>query len=148
MIGEVVAVLSALKMLNDGIKTVKETGNNLESLCGSWADATEKVQDVERKKNGVLSYRDAIALEGAKRQLIAFDRALQDVCLMQGQGELYASIKSRIAESKYAHEKELRDIKIRRRERKRLFAAVATAIFSWAFFMAVLIASIFFYRNK
>jgi|TARA_R110000764_G_scaffold22772_3_gene56374 hypothetical protein len=148
MIGEVVAVLSALKMLNDGIKTVKETGNNLESLCGSWADATEKVQDVERKKNGVLSYRDAIALEGAKRQLIAFDRALQDVCLMQGQGELYASIKSRIAESKYAHEKELRDIKIRRRERKRLFAAVATAIFSWAFFMAVIIASIFFYRNK
>ena len=122
MIGEVVAVLSALKMLNDGIKTVKETGNNLESLCGSWADATEKVQDVERKKNGVLSYRDAIALEGAKRQLIA--------------------------ESKHAHEKELRDIKIRRRERKRLFAAVATAIFSWAFFMAVLIASIFFYRNK
>ena len=148
MIGEVVAVLSALKMLNDGIKTVKETGNNLESLCGSWADATEKVQDVERKKNGVLSYRDAIALEGAKRQLIAFDRALQDVCLMQGQGELYASIKSRIAESKYAHEKELRDIKIRRRERKKLFAAVATAIFSWAFFMAVIIASIFFYRNK
>tara|TARA_B110000483_G_scaffold220184_1_gene274989 strand:+ start:3509 stop:3955 length:447 start_codon:yes stop_codon:yes gene_type:complete len=148
MIGEVVAVLSALKMLNDGIKTVKETGNNLESLCGSWADATEKVQDVERKKNGVLSYRDAIALEGAKRQLIAFDRALQDVCLMQGQGELYASIKGRIAESKHAHEKELRDIKIRRRERKRLFAAVATAIFSWAFFMAVLIASIFFYRNK
>jgi|TARA_B110000914_G_C15496606_1_gene463595 hypothetical protein len=148
MIGEVVAVLSALKMLNDGIKTVKETGNNLESLCGSWADATEKVQDVERKKNGVLSYRDAIALEGAKRQLIAFDRALQDVCLMQGQGELYASIKSRIAESKHAHEKELRDIKIRRRERKRLFAAVATAIFSWAFFMAVIIASIFFYRNK
>ena len=148
MIGEVVAVLSALKMLNDGIKTVKETGNNLESLCGSWADATEKVQDVERKKNGVLSYRDAIALEGAKRQLIAFDRALQDVCLMQGQGELYASIKCRIAESKYAHEKELRDIKIRRRERKRLFAAVATAIFSWAFFMAVIIASIFFYRNK
>ena len=148
MIGEVVAVLSALKMLNDGIKTVKETGNNLESLCGSWADATEKVQDVERKKNGVLSYRDAIALEGAKRQLIAFDRALQDVCLMQGQGELYASIKSRIAESKHAHEKELRDIKIRRRERKRLFAAVATAIFSWAFFMAVLVASIFFYRNR
>jgi hypothetical protein len=146
MIGEVVAVLSALKMLNDGIKTVKETGNNLESLCGSWADATEKVQDVERKKNGVLSYRDAIALEGAKRQLIAFDRALQDVCLMQGQGELYASIKSRIAESKHAHEKELRDIKIRRRERKRLFAAVATAIFSWAFF--IIIASIFFYRNK
>ena len=96
----------------------------------------------------MLSFRDAIELEGAKRQLFAFDRALQDVCLMQGQGELYASIKSRIAESKHAHEKELRDIKIRRRERKRLFAAVATAIFSWAFFMAVLIASIFFYRNK
>ena len=148
MIGEVVAVLSALKMLNDGIKTVKETGNNLESICGSWADATEKVQDVERKKDGVLSYRDAIALEGAKSQLSNFDRQLQDICLMQGQGDLYASIKGRIAESKYAHEKELRDIKIRRRERKRLFAAVATAIFSWAFFMAVIIASIFFYRNK
>jgi hypothetical protein len=148
MIGEVVAVLSALKMLNDGIKTVKETGNNLESICGSWADATEKIQDVERKKDGVLSYRDAIALEGAKRQLSNFDRSLQDICLMQGQGDLYASIKARIAESKYAHEKELRAIKIRRRERKKLFAAVATAVFSWAFFMAVMFAAIFFYRNK
>ena len=78
MIGEVVAVLSALKALNDGIATVKESGANLESICGKWADASEQYNDVEKAKAGKLSYKDAIALEGAKRQLKNFDRQLQD----------------------------------------------------------------------
>jgi len=148
MIAEITMVLTSLKMLNDGIKTVKEAGGNLESLCGNWADATEKVQEVERKRGGSLSYKEAIALEGASRRLKAFNRDLKDVCLMQGQGDLYESIQRRIQESKYAHEKELKIIKKRRAENKKLLKMIGTAIFSWAFFMAVLVASIFFYRNR
>jgi hypothetical protein len=147
MIGEVVAVLSALKALNDGIATVKESGANLESICGKWADASEQYNDVEKKKAGKLSYKDAIALEGAKRQLANFDRQLQDICLMQGQGDLYTSIKTRMEEAKYAHEKELRIIKRRRAEFKKTMGMVGTAIFAWAFFMAFLFAAIWAYRQ-
>ena len=147
MIGEVVAVLSALKALNDGIKTVKESGANLESICGKWADASEQYNDVEKAKAGKLSYKDAIALEGAKRQLANFDRQLQDICLMQGQGDLYTSIKTRMEESRYAHEKELRIIKRRRAEFRKAMGMVGTAIFAWAFFMCFLFAAIWAYRQ-
>lgn len=148
MIGEVVAVLSALKALNDGIKTVKEAGGNLESICGKWADASEQYNDVEKAKAGKLSYKDALALEGAKRQLSNFDRQLQDICLMQGQGDLYNSIKARMLESQHAHEKELRIIKKHRLELKKTLSFVATALFAWVFFMGVLFASIWMYRQQ
>ena len=147
MIGEVVAVLSALKALNDGIATVKESGANLESICGKWADASEQYNDVEKKKAWKLSYKDAIALEGAKRQLKNFDRQLQDICLMQGQGDLYTSIKTRMEESKYAHEKELRIIKRRRAEFKKTMGLVGTVLFTWVFFMGFLFAVLWAYRQ-
>ena len=147
MIGEVVAVLSALKALNDGIKTVKESGANLESICGKWADASEQYNDVEKAKAGKMGYKDALALEGAKRQLKNFDRQLQDICLMQGQGDLYKSIKMRMEESKYAHEKELRIIKKRRAEFKKTMKLVGTAVFAWVFFMVFLFAGIWMYKQ-
>ena len=147
MIGEVVAVLSALKALNDGIATVKESGANLESICGKWPDASEQYNDVEKKKAGKLSYKDAIALEGSKRQLKNFDRQLQDICLMQGQGDLYTSIKTRMEESKYAHEKELRIIKRRRAEFKKTMGLVGTVLFTWVFFMGFLFAVLWAYRQ-
>ena len=53
MIGEVAAVLSALKALNDGLSTIKEAaghGHTLQSLVGRWATANEKYRDVERNK--------------------------------------------------------------------------------------------------
>ena len=147
MIGEVVAVLSALKALNDGIKTVKESGANLESICGKWADASEQYNDVEKAKAGKMGYKDALALEGAKRQLKNFDRQLQDICLMQGQGDLYTSIKQRMEESRYAHEKELRIIKKRRIEFKKTMKLVGTAVFAWVCFMVFLFAGIWMYKQ-
>jgi len=147
MIGEVVAVLSALKALNDGIKTVKESGANLESICGKWAEASEQYNDVEKSKAGKMGYKDALALEGAKRQLKNFDRQLQDICLMQGQADLYQAIKSRIAESKYQHEKELRIIKKRRAEFRKTMNLVGTVVFAWVCFMAFLFAGIWMYKQ-
>jgi hypothetical protein len=148
MIGEVVAVLSALKALNDGIAVVKEGKGNLESICGKWADASEQYNDVEKSKAGKLGYKDAIALEGARRQLNNFDRQLQDVCLMQGMGDLYTSIKKRMAESQYAHEKELRIIKKRRMEFRKTMKLVGTVVFAWAFFMLFLFLAIWIYKNE
>jgi hypothetical protein len=147
MIGEVVAVLSALKALNDGIKTVKEGKGNLDTILGSWAEADEKFNDVEKAKAGAMSYKDALKMESAKRQLQNFDQQLKDICMMQGQFDLYTSIKRRMEESRYAHEKELRIIKKRRLEFKKTLKLAGTVIFTWAFFMLFLFAAIWAYRQ-
>jgi hypothetical protein len=147
MIGEVVAVLSALKALNDGIATVKEGKGNLDTILGSWAEADEKYNDVEKAKAGAMSYKDALKMESAKRQLANFDQQLKDICMMQGQFDLYKSIKSRMEESRYAHEKELRILKKRRAEFRKTMKLVGTALFAWVFFMIFLVAGIWMYRQ-
>ena len=147
MIGEVVAVLSALKALNDGIATVKEGKGNLDSILGNWAEADEKYNEVEKAKAGAMSYKDALKMESAKRQLANFDQQLKDICMMQGQFDLYKSIKSRMEESRYAHEKELRILKKRRAEFRKTMKLVGTALFAWVFFMIFLVAGIWMYRQ-
>jgi len=148
MIGEVVAVLSALKALNDGIKTIKEGKGNLDSILGNWAEADEKYNEVEKAKAGAMSYKDALKMESAKRQLANFDQQLKDICMMQGQFDLYTSIKKRMEESRYAHEKELKIIRKRRLEFKKTMKLVGTVIFAWAFFMIFLFAAIWVYRQE
>ena len=147
MIGEVFAVLSALKALNDGIATVKEGKGNLDTILGNWAEADEKYNEVEKAKAGAMSYKDALKMESAKRQLANFDQQLKDICMMQGQFDLYTSIKKRMEESRYAHEKELRIIKKRRLELKKTMRLVGTVIFTWLCFMGFLFAAIWAYRQ-
>jgi hypothetical protein len=147
MIGEVVAVLSALKALNDGIATVKEGKGNLDSILGNWAEADQKYNEVEKAKAGAMSYKDALKMESAKRQLANFDQQLKDICMMQGQFDLYTSIKMRMEESRLAHEKELRLIKIRKAEIRKTMKLAGTIMFTWVFFMVFLFAGIWVYRQ-
>lgn len=141
MIGEVAAVISALKALNDGINTIRESAGNagdLQAIVGKFAGASEQYQSVEKAKAGRMSYKEALAMESAKRQLINFDRQLKDICLMQGQGDLYKSIKNRMEEARLAHEKEVARIKIRRREIAKWMGWVLTAVFTWITGMGIL----------
>ena len=57
MIGEVAAVLSALKALNEGIAAVKEGKGNLDSICGRWAEASEHYNHVEKAKAGAMLFQ-------------------------------------------------------------------------------------------
>ncbi len=141
MIGEVAAVLSAVKALNDGIATLREAGKNasgLSSVVGKWADSQEKYNEVEKAKAGKMSYKEALAMESAKRQLINFDRQLKDICLMQGQGDLYTSIKNRMEESRLAHEKEVARLRVQRREFRKLLNLIGTGFLVWIFGMTVI----------
>ena len=138
MLGEVAAVLSALKALNDGLATLKESaghGKSLQGLVGKWGEANEKYRDVERAKAGKMSYREALAMESAKRQLDNFDRQFKDICLLQGRGDLYNSVKNRMLESQKAHQREIAEIKRRRREIKKYLQIGGTVVFGWAFCM-------------
>ena len=150
MIGEVAAVLSALKALNEGLATLKESaghGKSLQSLVGKWGEASEKYNDVERAKAGKLSYREALAMESAKRQLENFDRQFKDICLIQGQGDLYNSVKARMQESRIAHEKEVARIKKRRKEIREYIQLGSTIAFAWVFFMCCVWAVVWVLEN-
>ena len=139
MIGEVAAVLSALKALNEGLSTLKESaghGKSLQGLVGKWGEASEKYRDVEKAKAGKMSYKEALAMESAKRQLENFDRQFKDICLLQGQGDLYNSVKNRMLESQRAHEREILELKKRRREIKKYMQLGGTVAFAWVCFMA------------
>ena len=139
MIGEVAAVLSALKALNEGLSTLKESaghGKSLQGLVGKWGEASEKYRDVEKAKAGKMSYKEALAMESAKRQLENFDRQFKDICLLQGQGDLYNSVKNRMLESQRAHEREILELKRRRREIKKYMQLGGTVVFGWVCFMA------------
>ena len=141
MIGEVAAVLSAVKALNDGIATLREAGKNasgLSSVVGKWGESQEKYNEVEKAKAGKMSYKEALAMESAKRQLINFDRQLKDICLMQGQGDLYTSIKNRMEESRLAHEKEVARLRVQRREFRKLLNLIGTGFLVWIFGMTVI----------
>ena len=141
MIGEVAAVLSAVKALNDGIATLREAGKNasgLSSVVGKWGESQEKYNEVEKAKAGKMSYKEALAMESAKRQLINFDRQLKDICLMQGQGDLYASIKNRMEESRLAHEKEVARLRVQRREFRKMLNLIGTGFLVWIFGMTVI----------
>ena len=71
MIGEVAAVLSALKALNEGLATFKETaghGKSLQGIVSKWGEASEKYNDVERAKAGKRREKEALAMERSQRK--------------------------------------------------------------------------------
>tara|TARA_B100000530_G_scaffold181271_2_gene114634 strand:+ start:7444 stop:7908 length:465 start_codon:yes stop_codon:yes gene_type:complete len=151
VIGEVAAVLSALKALNEGLATLRESaghGKSLQSLVGKWGEASQQYNDVERAKAGKMSYKEALAMESAKRQLENFDRQFKDICLIQGQGDLYNSVKARMEESRLAHEKEVLRIKKRRKEIKGYIQVAGTVAFAWVCFMGFVWAFIWVLENS
>ena len=120
---------------------MREAGKNasgLSSVVGKWGESQEKYNEVEKAKAGKMSYKEALAMESAKRQLINFDRQLKDICLMQGQGDLYASIKNRMEESRLAHEKEVARLRVQRREFRKLMSLIGTGFLVWIFGMTVI----------
>ena len=139
MIGEVAAVIGALKALNDGINTLKEGASHaqsLQGLVGKWGEAQEKYQDVERSKAGILDYKSALAMESAK------------ICLMQNQGDLYTAVKSRMEESRLAHEKEVARIRLRRKEIRKMLKIGGTVAFAWVAFMSFVFMFVWIVENS
>jgi len=150
VIGEVAAVISALKALNDGINTIKQSAGNagdLQAIVGRFAGASEKYQEVEKARTGRMSYKEALAMESAKRQLANFDRQLKDICLMQGQGNLYNSIKQRMEESRLAHEREVKRLRKQRAEMKKMLSYFGAGLFLWGSVMGFVWLFIWLYRS-
>jgi hypothetical protein len=117
-IGETAAaitgIMSALRALNEGIATIKESGSNaasLGSLVSKYSEVEQRIQDVEKTKAGVLTVKQSLNLTLAKRQAATFNRQLKDALLMSGQGSVYQEVVARVEESKIAHEKAVAKLK-------------------------------------
>lgn len=148
MIAEISAAVAAVQAVNSAISSIKESAGHagdLSAVIGRWADATEKAQAAEKKGAGVMSYKEALQLESVTRQLANFDRQLQDICLLQGQGDLYRSIKQRMEESRLAHEKEVAKLRAKRREFRKTMKLLGTILFSGVSFMGILVGALYLY---
>ena len=90
MIGEIVAVISLVKGLNDAISTMKEAGDNASGFAGvmdKFSKANDAVQEVESKYVGRLSVKDSVALQIAKKQIAGFNQNLKDSMYTKGNAE-------------------------------------------------------------
>lgn len=124
-------ILSALRALNEGIATVKESGANagsLGSLVSKYSDVEQKIQEVEQAKAGVLTVKQSLDLSVAKRQAETFSRNLKDALLMTGQGSVYQEVMARVEESKAAHAQAVADLKRSKAKRMRDLREAGTII--------------------
>ena len=148
-IGESIAivsgVLTTLKSLNDSLATIRESGANAGSLAhlmGKYDDVQQKIQEVEKSKAGVLSVKESMQIQIAKRQAETFHQQLKDAMLMSGQGQQYSEIMKRIEDSKVAHEraiKKLKNAKIKRnKQRKEVSTDTFMAFRTWCIAMAII----------
>ena len=147
----IAAVLQGLKALNDGLATVKEAGANagqISNLVTKYSDLDQKIRDVESKKAGVLSVKDSMNLQVAKQQAANFHQALKDSLLMQqGGAAQYREIMQRIEDSKIAHEKEVKRLKIKRRQRQKLIQEMSLYVTIGSICVTLAIAALYIWVN-
>ena len=78
-IAVVTGVLTTLKSLNETLATIRESGANagsLANLLGQYDDVQQKIQEVEKSKAGVLSVKESMQVQIAKRQAETFHQQL------------------------------------------------------------------------
>jgi len=149
-VGEVAAILTALKGLNEMLATVKETGSNASSFAGlisKYSDLDEKIRDVDSKAaTKPLTLEESMKLQVAKRQAQSFHQALKDSLLMQqGGAQQYKEIMQRIEDSKVAHEREVNRLKIKRRQRQKLIKEVSLYVTIGSFCIMFAIGGLYVY---
>jgi len=111
MIAEISAVVGILKTLNDGIKTVKESGANLTGLAGVFSSLTESkaaVETIEQAtKTGdhVLTQEEALELAWAKADILAKEKELKKVTPREVWRDMLAIQHKSLMEHKHRIEK-------------------------------------------
>ena len=141
----VTGVLSTLRSLNESLATIRESGANagsLANLLGQYDEVQQKIQEVEKSKAGILSVRDSMQLQVAKRQSETLIQQLRDACLMSGQAHQFNEIMKRIEDSKAAHERAVRELKLAKQKRRKQLKEFATYTFiafvTWCLVMAAI----------
>ena len=85
MIAEISAVVGILKALNDGIATVKESGDHLSGLSGLFSSLTESktavesIEEATKAGDHVLTQEEALELAWAKDAIRQHEKELKKI---------------------------------------------------------------------
>jgi len=85
MIAEISAVVGILKALNDGIATVKESGDHLSGLSGLFTSLTdskvavESIEEATKAGDHVLTQEEALELAWAKDAIRQHEKELKKI---------------------------------------------------------------------
>ena len=85
MIAEISAVVGILKALNDGIATVKESGDHLSGLSGLFTSLTdskvavESIEEATKAGDHVLTQEEALELAWAKNAIREHEKELKKI---------------------------------------------------------------------
>ena len=85
MIAEISAVVGVLKALNEGIKTVKESGDHLSGLTGLFTSLTdskvavESIEEATKAGDHVLTQEEALELAWAKNAIREQEKELKKI---------------------------------------------------------------------
>lgn len=85
MIAEISAVVGVLKALNDGIATVKESGDHLSGLSGLFTSLTdskvavESIEEATKAGDHVLTQEEALELAWAKNAIREQEKELKKI---------------------------------------------------------------------
>ena len=85
MIAEISAVVGILKALNDGIKTVKESGDHLSGLTGLFTSLTdskvavESIEEATKAGDHILTQEEALELAWAKNAIREQEKELKKI---------------------------------------------------------------------
>ena len=141
----VTGVLSTLRSLNESLATIRESGANagsLANLLGQYDEVQQKIQEGEKSKAGILSIKESMQIQVAKRQSETLMQQLRDACLMSGQAHQFNEIMKRIEDSKAAHERAVRELKLAKQKRRKQLKEFATytfiAFLTWCLVMAAI----------
>lgn len=105
MIAEISAVIGALNAVNGVIGTLRDTGNNVNSISKVFSRVTSaatgiaEVEEHVRTGKMILSTNDAMSLAMAKKQIADYERELKDLFLITGNMDTYNSMKRIQAQS-------------------------------------------------
>jgi len=85
MIAEISAVVGVLKALNDGIATIKESGDHLSGLSGLFTSLTdsktavESIEEATKAGDHVLTQEEALELAWAKNAIREHEKELKRI---------------------------------------------------------------------
>ena len=85
MIAEISAVVGILKALNDGIATIKESGDHLSGLSGLFTSLTdsktavESIEEATKAGDHVLTQEEALELAWAKNAIREHEKELKRI---------------------------------------------------------------------
>ena len=134
MFAEIAAITSALGAINSTISTFKQAKANasdVSRLVSKFGGASEKLDDWERKKKlkRPLTAKEAIDLSLARRQVKTTERALKDVCLMAGCGDVWREAERLKRQSEREQKEFLRTVHAKRKARKLKIQGIGMAFF-------------------